>query len=82
MEEQNAPNINIFENKLVPKHEILTEQEKEQLLQKFNISLKQLPRIKEEDPAAKALGATRGDVLKITRLSETAGLYYHYRVVV
>ncbi|MCD6215753.1 MAG: DNA-directed RNA polymerase subunit H [Candidatus Aenigmarchaeota archaeon] len=74
--------INIFENYLVPKHEIMTEEEKQQLLKKFNISLKQLPRIKERDPAVKAIGAKKGDIIKIERKSETAGVAYYYRVVV
>ncbi len=74
--------INIFENYLVPKHEIMTEEEKQQLLKKFNISLKQLPRIKERDPAVKAIGAKKGDIIKIERKSQTAGVAYYYRVVV
>jgi len=74
--------INPFVNELVPKHEILSEEEKQKLLEKFNISLKQLPKILVTDPCAKALGAKPGDVIKITRKSPTAGEYYYYRVVV
>ncbi len=74
--------INPFVNELVPKHEILSEEEKKKLLEKFNISLKQLPRILITDPCVKALGAKVGDVIKITRKSPTAGEYFYYRVVV
>ncbi|MBI2583698.1 MAG: DNA-directed RNA polymerase subunit H [Candidatus Aenigmarchaeota archaeon] len=73
--------INIFTSRLVPKHELLPEDEKIQLLENFGIKSKQLPKIMEEDPAAKALGAKRGDVIRITRNSPTAGEYYYYRIV-
>lgn len=74
--------FNPFINELVPKHEILSEEEKQKLLERLNISLKQLPKILVSDPCVKALGAKPGDVIKITRNSPTAGKYYYYRVVV
>lgn len=77
-----ADEIEIFDNYLVPKQEIATEEEKQQLLNKFNISLKQLPRIKHTDPVAKKLGAKEGDIIKVTRDSPTAGNYIHYRLVI
>ncbi|MCD6422455.1 DNA-directed RNA polymerase subunit H [bacterium] len=74
--------FNIFENELVPKHEILSEEEKQKLLERLNITDKQLPKILEKDPAVQALGAKKGDVIKITRRSPTAGIYYYYRLVI
>jgi DNA-directed RNA polymerase subunit H (RpoH/RPB5) len=74
--------INVFESNLVPKHDLLSEEEKNQLLQKLNISLRQLPRIKSNDAVVKSIGGKRGDVIKITRKSPVAGEYYYYRVVV
>jgi DNA-directed RNA polymerase subunit H len=74
--------INIFINDLVPKHEILTKEEEEELLKKYKITKKQLPRILSTDPAVKAIGAKKGDIIKITRKSPTAGETYYYRVVV
>ena len=74
--------INIFINDLVPKHEILTKEEEEELLKKYKITKKQLPRILSTDPAVKAIGAKKGDIIRITRKSPTAGETYYYRVVV
>lgn len=74
--------LDIFQSSLVPKHEILGGEEKAELLKRLNVSLKQLPRIKEEDPVVKLLQGKRGDVVKVTRKSPVAGEYFYYRVVV
>ncbi len=80
--EAEEKSFDIFKNRFVPKHEILNPEEKTELLKKLNITLKQLPRMKEEDPGVKAVGAKHGDVVRITRKSQTAGEYFYYRVVV
>ncbi|MFH0837115.1 MAG: DNA-directed RNA polymerase subunit H [Candidatus Aenigmatarchaeota archaeon] len=74
--------IDIFQNKLVPKHEILGEDEKLILLKKLNATEKQLPKIKINDPTVKAIGAKKGDVIRITRESRIAGELLYYRIVV
>ena len=72
--------INITKHQLVPKHRIVTEQEKEQLLDKYSItSYNQLPVILKTDAVAKYYGMRRGNVVEITRPSETAGEYINYR---
>jgi DNA-directed RNA polymerase subunit H len=73
--------IDIFKNKLVPKSRILKEEEKEALLEKFNISLLQIPKILPNDPVSKALDAKAGDVIEFERKTMTAGLSKFYRVV-
>ena len=74
--------IDIFESGIVPKHEVLSEEEKAKILEQFGITLKQLPRIKHEDPVVKRLGAKKDDIIKITRKSPISGEYDYYRVVV
>jgi len=76
------PSFNIFDHKLVPKHEILSSEEREKLLSEYRVQPYQLPRIHASDPAAKAIGAKPGDILKIIRDSQTAGKYMAYRYVV
>lgn len=74
--------INILKHELVPKHILLNEQEKEEVLKQYGITLKQLPRILESDPVIKIIGGKMGDVVKIIRKSQTAGQSVYYRVVV
>jgi DNA-directed RNA polymerase I, II, and III subunit RPABC1 len=76
------PVFNIFEHNLVPFHEILSEKEKKQILEQYKVQPYQMPQIKSGDPAVKVIGATPGDVLKITRKSTTAGEHTTYRYVV
>lgn len=66
---------------LVPKHEMASEKEKNEILEKYNISLKQLPKISRKDPAIAHLNAESGEVIKITRKSPTSGSSTFYRVV-
>jgi DNA-directed RNA polymerase subunit H len=76
------PVFDIFEHALVPRHEILTEKEKTQLLEKYKVKPYQMPQITSTDPAVKAIGAKPGDVLRIIRKSSTAGEHLAYRYVV
>lgn len=74
--------IDIFQNILVPKHVLLTKEETISVLDKYKIKPYQLPYIKSSDPAARAIDAQPGDVLKIIRGSQTAGSAVAYRYVV
>jgi len=72
----------ILKHKLVPEHQIMSEEEVEELLKKMGIKKFQLPWIKSTDPVAKAIGAKPGDVIRIIRESPIAGKTYYYRYVV
>jgi DNA-directed RNA polymerase subunit H len=76
------PVFDIFEHALVPRHEILTEKERKELLEHYKVKPYQMPQIGSTDPAVKAIGAKPGDVLRIIRKSSTAGEHIAYRYVV
>ena len=69
-------------HELVPKHTKLNDSEKKKVLEKYNVSANALPRISKDDPAIEKLNVKPGDVIKIERISETAGIAMYYRVVV
>ncbi len=65
---------------LQPKHTILKQKEAEKILEEYNISLTQLPKIKITDVALPE-GANVGDIIKIERKEED-GTQVYFRVVV
>ena len=73
--------FDVMQHELVPKHRIMSEKEVEELLKKYGITKKELPKILDTDPVVKALGAKVGDVLEITRKGDLGESKY-YRVVV
>ena len=74
--------VNVTEHELVPKHILLTKEEKDELLKRYKLKESQLPKILVTDPVAKYLGLQRADVVKIIRASETAGRYITYRIAI
>jgi DNA-directed RNA polymerase subunit H len=72
----------ILEHNLVPRHEILPKKEAEELLKKYGVTAAALPKIKENDPVVQVIKAKKGDILKITRDSPTAGEAVYYRAVI
>lgn len=74
--------MEISKHELVPKHAILNEEQKEEFLRNYGITLRQLPRIIETDPAIKEMSAKPGDVVKIVRKDSEGGESLYYRVVI
>jgi DNA-directed RNA polymerase subunit H len=74
--------FNPLQHIMVPKHEILNEDEIKELLSGYIIEKEQLPKIRVSDPAAVAAKSKIGDVIRITRESKTAGKTFFYRMVI
>ena len=73
--------IDIQDHMLVPKHEIMSKKDISVEFSDVDYDFKNLPKIKSKDPVVKEIGAEPGDVLRITRESQTAGTFITYRIV-
>ncbi|KAL6069052.1 DNA-directed RNA polymerases I, II, and III subunit RPABC1 [Balamuthia mandrillaris] len=74
--------VNITEHKLVPRHVLLSDKQRDRLLSKYKLRVDQLPQIKESDPVARYYALQKGQVVKIIRDSPTSGTYVTYRLVI
>ncbi len=72
--------FNITKHDVVPKHTLLTSQEKNELVRNLRIVPTQLPHIKHTDAMAKYMGLVKGDVVKIDRKSEITENSIYYRI--
>jgi DNA-directed RNA polymerase subunit H len=77
-----AEEIDVLGHELVPRHEVLSKEEVEKVLKEYKVREFQLPRMLTSDPVAKVIGAKKGDIVRITRESPTAGKAIAYRYVV
>jgi len=75
--------FNILNHQYVPQHTILSKEELDEMMKKYNVGDKsQLPDISRYDPVALAIGMRPGDVCKIDRPSKSAIHSTYYRVCV
>lgn len=79
--------FNVLEHRLVPEHRLLSPEEAREVLAKLRVSMDQLPKIKKDDPVIQVLERVHGPIvegriIKVTRLSETAGISEAYRLVI
>ncbi len=72
----------MVKHKLVPEHELLSPEEAQKVLDKYNVGREQMPKIKLNDHGIKDLSANVGDVIRITREHDLIGNSIYYRVVV
>ncbi|MGQ9781036.1 MAG: DNA-directed RNA polymerase subunit H [Nitrososphaeria archaeon] len=72
----------VSDHVLVPKHEVLSVEEAQKVLDLYHVKPHQLPYILSSDPAIRELGAKPGDIIKITRKSDVSGTVYYYRFVI
>ena len=72
----------IGKHTLIPKHSKVSDKEKKQLMETYNVSsLKEFPKIYKNDPGLQGLNVKVGDIVKISRTGPTGESAY-YRVVV
>jgi len=72
----------LLDHESVPNHEIIGEEEIAELIEKYSIEKEQIPKIRIDDPIVLEIGAKIGDVIKITRKSQTAEQALYYRLVI
>ena len=76
--------FDITTHRIAMPHRIIKEEEKTELMKKFNINDpgNQLPWIDSQDPMIKWIGGRPGDIVEVSRHSDVAGseLYYRYCV--
>lgn len=73
--------FNILEHKYVPKHRILSEKEKDEVCEQYNIiNDSEWPEISRFDPVAKTIGIKPGQLCEIIRPSKTAITSKYYRL--
>jgi len=70
--------IDVLLHELVPKHYLLTKEESQNLLEKYQINISDLPQMFEKDPVSIAIGAKEGDIVKIVRESHTTVKFIDY----
>ena len=79
----NRLQFNILNHSLVPKANVLNDEQVKELKQKYSIETqKQLPEISRFDPHALAIYLRPGEICEFKRNSATAMNYNYYRVCV
>ena len=72
--------FNILNHEYVPDHKIISEEDFKEVKHNYNINSRlQLPIISRHDAVSTVLGIRPGNVVKITRPSQTSGQYTSYR---
>ena len=73
--------FNITHHEYVPKHTILSKEEEDEVLQKYNLTKNKLPKILKSDPVARYYGMKNDQICKILRKSPEVGEAIYYRLV-
>ena len=73
--------FNITKHDLIPKVEIISTEEEDELLKVYNTTKLKLPRILLSDPLVKYYAAKSGNIFRITRPSKNSGIILSYRCV-
>lgn len=79
--------FNVLEHQLVPEHRLVAEEEAARILKALKITRDQLPKIRKSDPVIQVLEKIEGPIqegriIRVTRVSTTAGVSEAYRLVI
>jgi DNA-directed RNA polymerase subunit H len=74
--------FDVMKHDLVPRHEVLSDEDARAVLDLYAVTPDQLPKIYASDAVARAVRARPGQIVKITRKSPTAGEHVAYRYVI
>ena len=77
----------MLEHQLVPEHRLLAEEEANRILKALKITRDQLPKIRKSDPVIQVLEKIEGPIqegriIRVVRVSGTAGVSEAYRLVI
>ncbi|MBD3210349.1 DNA-directed RNA polymerase subunit H [Candidatus Micrarchaeota archaeon] len=78
---QPSPTLDVLSYFLIPEMKILSGAERTKLLSKYGVDEGRFPKMLAKDPAAKALDAKPGDIVRITR-DDGTGKYHAYKIIV
>jgi len=71
-----------IKHELVPEHSKLSEKDAKDLMKKYSLTIREIPKILITDPAIGHLDVKEGDIIKIKCNSRTAGETIFYRGVI
>lgn len=74
--------INLIDHEYVPEHIPLTDEQQKEVLEKYHLKKKNMPKILKADPVSRYYNMKAGNVFKIIRPCEKSGISYCYRLVV
>ena len=76
--------INLIDNVLVPKYEVLDNESDEfkSFCDTYQCKKRNIPKLSVHDPMAKYYNLKKGDIVRIIRPSETSGNSVYYRIVI
>ena len=74
--------INLIDHIYVPRHEILSNDESQQIIEAYNTRKRDMPKILTNDPISRYYNMQPGQICRILRPSETSGYVPYYRLVI
>ena len=74
--------FDVMKHDLVPRHELLSDEEAAEILRRYAVTPDQLPKILSTDAVARAVRAKPGNIIQIKRKSPPAGEAVASRYVV